>query len=447
VREVQNKKGSLPKINQFKLEPEINKLGKISQVIQRNQPVLVQVIKEPISTKGPRLSCEISLAGRYLVLVPFANAVNISKKITSKEERSRLQRLLSSIKPPNYGVIVRTVAEGKDVAELDRDLRSLIDRWEAGMETLRFAQPREKIIGELGRASALVRDLLNESFDSISVDDRAMYDEIKSYIKQVAPDKERIVKLHNGKVKLFESLGIEKQLKSLFGKSVSLNHGGYLIIEHTEALHVIDVNSGNKSNAEEDQEATAINVNLDAVKEIARQLRIRDMGGIIIIDFIDMRKAEHKRKVYEAMKDEMKRDRSRSTVLPLTKFGLMQITRQRVRPELNIMTREVCPSCNGSGTVSASILVADLLEANVDYLLKKQNEKSLHISLHPYLYAYFTKGDIFRFSRRVKWLFKYGRWIKMQPDSSLPLMEFKFTNKAGEEIQLNANTKTPTTDV
>lgn len=447
VREVQNKKGSTPKINQFKLEPEINKLGKISQVIQRNQPVLVQVIKEPISTKGPRLSCEISLAGRYLVLVPFANAVNISKKITSKEERNRLQRLLSSIKPPNYGVIVRTVAEGKDVAELDRDLRSLIDRWEAGIETLRFAQPREKIIGELGRASALVRDLLNESFDSISVDDRAIYDEIKGYIKQVAPDKERIVKLHNGKVKLFESLGIEKQLKSLFGKSVSLDRGGYVIIEHTEALHVIDVNSGNKSNAEEDQEATAINVNLDAVKEIARQLRIRDMGGIIIIDFIDMRKAEHKRKVYEAMKDEMKRDRSRSTVLPLTKFGLMQITRQRVRPELNIMTREVCPSCNGSGTVSASILVADLLEANVDYLLKKQNEKSLQISLHPYLYAYFTKGDIFRLSRRVKWLFKYGRWVKMQPDSSLPLMEFKFTNKLGEEIQLNANPKTPAADV
>lgn len=427
------RKNATHKLSRFKREADIDKLGKIAQVLSKNQQILVQVVKEPISTKGPRLSCELSIAGRYVVLVPFSNAVSISKKITSSDERKRLVRLISSIKPDNFGVIIRTVAESKDVAELDRDLRNLVSLWEEGVKKLKTAKAPEKIIGEMSRTSSMLRDMMNESFDSVIIDDKATYEDIRNYIKSIAPDKEKIVKAYHGKAKIFENFGIEKQLKSLFGQSVSLPHGGYLIIEHTEALHSIDVNSGNISSSQADQESTALQVNLEAAREISRQLRLRDMGGIIVIDFIDMRKPENKRKLYERMKEEMKDDRSKFTILPLTKFGLMQITRQRVRPEMNIVTKEKCPTCNGTGSIAASILVSDQIERNLDYIMEKQNETSVSISMHPYLYAYFTRGFI---SRRMKWFFKYHRWIKLEEDSSMGVTEFRFRNKSGEEMEV-----------
>ncbi len=433
TKEVIAKRYNTHKLNNFPLEPEIDKLGKITQVLAKNAPILVQVVKEPISTKGPRLSCELSIAGRYIVLVPFSDSVNISKKITDKEERQRLQRLLSSIKPQHFGIIVRTVAEGKEVAELDRDLQNLVEKWEAGVQALRNARPRDKIIGEMSRASSMLRDMLNESFDSITVDEKDTFEEIRTYIRTIAPDKEKILKLYNGKTKVFEAFGIEKQLKSIFGRTVSLPGGGYVIIEHTEALHVIDVNSGNKSNAEADQEANAVNVNLEAAKEIARQLRVRDMGGIIVVDFIDMKKPENKKLVYEKMKEEMDTDRSKFTILPLSKFGLMQITRQRVRPELNITTGETCPMCGGTGKITASILVADVIETNLEYILTKQNEKNISIAVHPYLHAYFTRGIP---SLRMKWFFRYKSWVKVEKDTSLGITEYKFKNQQGEEIEL-----------
>lgn len=421
------------KLNTFKSEPDIEKDGKITQVLKKGQQILVQIAKEPISSKGPRLSCELSIAGRYVVLVPFSNAISISKKIVSKEERQRLSRLMTSIKPEKFGVIIRTVAEGKEVAELDRDLRSLVKKWEEGFHKLKDANPRDKVIGEMGRASSILRDMLNESFDAITVDTKEMAEEIKSYVKSIAPEKEKIVRLHNGKNKLFEVIGIEKQLKTLFGTSVSLPGGGYLIIEHTEALHVVDVNSGNKSIGEANQEETALNTNLEASREIARQLRLRDMGGIIVVDFIDMKKVENRKKVYERMKEEMKTDRSKFVILPLSKFGLMQITRQRVRPEMNIKTLETCPTCKGTGKINASILVSDEIEKNIDYELNKQNEKKLKIAVHPFLYAYFTQGII---SRRVKWFFRYGCWIGLIKDTSLGITDYKFYNTQGEEIDL-----------
>ncbi|MEX0883312.1 MAG: Rne/Rng family ribonuclease [Cyclobacteriaceae bacterium] len=417
----------------FEKAPEIDKLGKISQVLSKNTQVLVQVVKEPISTKGPRLSCELSLAGRYLVLVPFSDTVNVSKKIRSAEERRRLSRLISSIKPPNFGVIIRTVAEAQSVTELDKDLRNLLDSWDEGMKKLLKAKVKDKIIGEMGMASSIIRDLLNESFDAITVEDEVIYDQMRSYIRSIAPEKEKIVRLYNGKAKLFENFGIEKQIKSLFGSTISLPQGGYLIIEHTEALHVVDVNSGNKSNQESDQENTGLKTNLVAVKEIARQLRLRDMGGIIVIDFIDMKKADNKRAIFEAMKNEMREDRSKNTVLPLTKFGLMQITRQRVRPEMNIVTKEICPSCNGTGKIQASILVADKLEKDLEHLAVNQNESKITIALHPYLYAYFSHGMI---SKRVKWFFKFYKWINLIRDSSLPVTEYKFLDATGEPIEV-----------
>lgn len=424
------------KLDNFKMEPEIDKLGKIDKILLKNQPILVQVVKEPISTKGPRLSCDISIAGRYAVLVPFANAVNISKKITDKAERTRLHRLMSSVRPANFGIIVRTVAANKDVDDLERDIKTSVQKWEDGMKLLRDAKPCDRIIGEMNRASSILRDLLNDSFDSITVDTQEMYDDTRHFIQTIAPDKEKLLKLHNGKNKLFEQLGLEKQIKSLFGRSVSLPNGGYLIIEHTEALHVVDVNSGNKSNNEGSQEDTALHTNLEAAKEIARQLRLRDMGGIIVIDFIDMRKAEHKKQLFDVIREEMKGDRSKFTVLPLSKFGLMQITRQRVRPEINIVTREVCPTCHGTGTIQPSILISDTIETNLDYLLTKQNEQKVTLVLHPYLHAYFTQGFP---SARLKWLFKHKAWVNILKDSSLALSDFKFRDQYGEEIEINAN--------
>jgi len=416
----------------------------MSQVFSKNQKVLVQVVKEPISTKGPRLSCELSLAGRYIILVPFSNAVSISKKIADSNERKRLTRLIASIKPENFGVIIRTVAQGKDVRELDQDLRNLVEIWEKGIEKLKEAEPRDKIIGEMTRANSILRDVLNESFDSITVDDKALFEEIKTFIRKIAPDKEKILKLYSGKVKIFESFGVEKQIKMSFGKSVTVPSGGYLIIEHTEAMHVIDVNSGNKSNSQDNQEDTALHVNMEAAQEIARQLRLRDMGGIIAIDFIDMRRAENKRKIYDRMREVMKDDRSKHTILPLSKFGLMEITRQRVRPEMNISTREVCPSCEGTGKITASIQVGDAVENTIQHLLTTQNQKKVTLTLHPFLYAYFTKGVI---SKRMKWYFKYHRWVNLEEDTSLGVTQYNVLDGNGELIEIQgANNVSATSD-
>ncbi|MDP5122128.1 MAG: Rne/Rng family ribonuclease [Spirosomaceae bacterium] len=423
-----------PRMKGFENLPQIDKLGKVTDVLTRNQPVLVQVVKEPISSKGPRLSCDISIAGRYVVLVPFANAVNISKKITSKQERNRLHKLLSSVKPDNFGVIVRTVAENKEMEELQRDLETCVEKWENGIKALKKAKPRDRIVTEMDRAESLLRDLLNDDFDSIVVDTKEAFESTKYFLQAIAPEREEILKFHNGKTKLFEQYGVEKQIKSLFGRSVSLPGGGYLIIEHTEALHVVDVNSGNKSTREEDQEATALTVNMEAAKEVARQLRLRDMGGIVVVDFIDMKRAENRKLIHTVLKTEMKTDRSKYTVLPISKFGLSQITRQRVRPEMNISTRESCPTCSGSGKIQASISVTDLVENNLEYILNKQNERGISIIVHPFVYSYYREGII---TRQMKWFAQYKTWVKLIKDSSIGITEFHFLNKDGDEIELS----------
>jgi ribonuclease G len=418
---------------QYNIEPAIDKLGKIAEVLSNNQHILVQVVKEPISNKGPRLSADISMAGRYMILVPFINTVNLSKKITSSAERNRLLRLITSIKPKNFGVIVRTAAEGREAAKLDTDLKDLLGKWEEGVNKLKHASSKDKIIGEINRASSILRDMLNESFDNIVVDDRQTFDEIKQYTKKIAPEKEKIVRHYQDKAKIFEQLGIEKQLKILFGQTVNMESGGYLIIEHTEAMHVVDVNSGNKTSAAEDQEEMVLNVNMAAAKEVARQIRLRDMGGIIVVDFIDMKDAEHKRELYQKMKEYLKEDRSKTTVLPLSKFGLMQITRQRVRPEMNIVTQEKCPACAGTGKIDASIAVAEQIERKLQQVLEMQNEAGITLFVHPYLYAYFTAGFP---SKRVKWLMQYKKWVRLLEDSSIGVTEFKFFDQHGEEIEL-----------
>lgn len=420
-------------LQDFELEEDIVKTGKIDQVLTKNQQILVQIQKEPISSKGPRISSELSLAGRYMVLVPFAKQISISKKIKSFEERNRLRNLSLSIKPANFGLIVRTVAEGKPVAELHKDLMGLQEKWKTIFQNLQDAKPPVRILNEIDRSSTLIRDLLNDNFTNIQVDSPAMYEDLHNFVKKVSPDSEKIVKLYTGKVPIFDHFGIHKQIKGAFGKNVSLQGGSYLVIDHTEALHVIDVNSGSKATTDADQEANALSVNLEAADEIARQLRLRDMGGIIVIDFIDQRNAGNKRKVYEKLKDAMKSDRAKHTILPMSKFGLIQITRQRVRPEMNVVTAELCPMCKGTGEVSSSILMVDEIVQKLEYLVNTLNLKKISIIAHPYISAYMRHGFPALY---WKWMWKYKAWISIKEDNSYHLGEYYFLNEVGEEIIL-----------
>lgn len=426
------RKGKAPLLQKFKNEPDINKNGKISDVLSAGDLVLVQIAKEPISTKGPRLSSEISIAGRNMVLIPFSDKVSVSQKIESAEERNRLKTLLQSIKPQNYGVIVRTVAETKKVAELDAELKALVRKWETAFEQFKSNEVPKLVISEISRTSAILRDMLNGTFNSIHVNNETASDEIKDYVSTIAPEKEKIVKYYSGQVPIFEHFGVEKQIKSLFGRTVSMKSGAYLIIEHTEALHVIDVNSGNRSKGAKDQESNALEVNIIAAEEIARQLRLRDMGGIIVIDFIDMHDGEHKQMLHEKMKEVMATDRAKHNILPLSKFGLMQITRQRVRPEMEISIKEKCPTCKGTGEIRPSIALADEIENMLKYIVENQKPGVVNLRVHPYVAAYLTKGF---FSVRFKWARKFKCKLKVVASSSYDLLEYRFYNNHNEELQ------------
>ena len=417
-------------LKDFPFEKDIDKDGIIADVLKANQSILVQIVKEPISTKGPRISSELSIAGRYLVLVPFSERISISQKIESKEEKDRLKRLVQSIKPKGFGVIVRTVAEGKKVAELDKDLHNLMSRWTAMCKKLHRAPYPSKVLSELNRAASILRDVFNDSFTSIQVDDETLYYQIKDYLQEIAPKKESIVKLYNSSVPIFEKFGIERQIKASFGKTVSMSKGAYLIIEHTEALHVIDVNSGNRSNKAKTQEETALEVNLIAASEIARQLRLRDMGGIIVIDFIDMSSSENRRKLFEHLREEMREDRAKHKILPPSKFGLIQITRQRVRPERNIKTREEDP--NGNGEIDAPILIIDKITSDLEKIIKNQRYKNgVVLNTHPFIAAYLTKGFP---SVRSKWFLEHKKWVKVLPRDAYTYMEYRFKDKNGSVL-------------
>jgi len=426
-------KNNMPKLQRFELEHDIDKGGKISNVLAANYQVLVQVAKEPISTKGPRITSEISFAGRYLVLVPFSNKISVSQKIKSGDERNRLKRLIQSIKPNNFGVIIRTVAENKMVADLDNDLKTLVEKWENSVARLAHAQAPQKIIGELDRTSVILRDILSDSFNNIYVDSPVLLDDVKTYIRTIAPEKTGIVKLYKGKTPIFEFFGIDRQIKGSFGRIVTIRSGIYLIIDHTEAMHVIDVNSGHRTNKMDNQEANAIGVNIEAAVEIARQLRLRDMGGIIVIDFIDMRESHNRRKLFQKLRDEMARDRARHTILPPSKFGLVQITRQRVRPEMNLDIIEKCPACGGTGEIRPSILLLGEIENNLRYLIQEQNEKGLRLAVHPIVLGYLTKGF---YSIRMKWFVKYRQWIRLRSVSSYNFLEYRFFNRNNDEIKM-----------
>lgn len=428
---IHQKKGETFDFTKFKVEPEILKTGKINEVLTGKPNILVQILKEPIAAKGPRLTCEISLPGRFVVVTPFNDIVAVSRKIHSGEERKRLQKIIEAVKPKNLGVIVRTAAEGKSTAELHEDLLALEKTWKTIQVNLSGAVPPSRILSEQGKTNSILRDLLSPDFSKIVVNDKKIFTETKSYLQKIAPDKLDILAYHSSSNEIFDTHGVMKQIKASFGKTVNMPSGAYLIIEHTEALHVIDVNSGYKS-VSNNQEENALETNLEAAAEIARQLRLRDLGGIIVVDFIDMKLMENKKKLADAMEELMRTDRAKHSVLPITKFGLMQITRQRMKPEMNINTSELCPSCNGSGTVSSTLIMEDEIAKNLNYLIMQKHE-GLTIVVHPIMHSYLTCGFP---SRRLKWRWKYKQKIKIVADTNYHLTEFRFFDNTDEEIKL-----------
>lgn len=440
LKQVNSDRKKLYPFSKAQRVPDLKKDGSVQQVLTVGQEVLVQIVKEPISTKGPRLTGELSFAGRFIVLIPFGDKVSVSSKIKSGEERARLKQLIYSIKPKNCGVIVRTVAEGKRVAELDTEMKVLNKRWEDAILKTQKQQKRPQLVfEETGRAIAMLRDLFNPSFENIYVNNEEVYNEVKHYLTLIAPEKVGIVKLYKGKVPIFDNFNVTKQIKSSFGKTINYKHGAYLIIEHTEALHVVDVNSGNRTKAQNGQEANALDVNLGAADEIARQLRLRDMGGIIVVDFIDMNLAEDRQMLYERMCKNMQKDRARHNILPLSKFGLMQITRQRVRPAMDVNVEETCPTCNGTGKIKSSILFTDQLERKIDRLVNKIGIAKFYLHVHPYVAAYINQGFI---SLRRKWQFKYGFGVHIIPSQKLAFLQYEFYDANGEFIDMKEEIET-----
>lgn len=420
-------------------QPEIEKEGTIQSTLKVGQEILVQIVKEPISTKGPRLTSELSFAGRFLVLIPFSDKVSVSSKIKSGAERARLKQLIQSIKPKGFGVIIRTVAEGMRVAELDNEMQMLLTRWNNTVAKIKQSRSEAMMLPQLvyeetSRTVALLRDLFNPSYENIYVNDQSVFDEVRNYVSLIAPECKDIVKFYKGSVPIFDNFSVTKQIKTSLGRTVTYKHGAYLIIEQTEALHVVDVNSGNRSKSPEGQEVNALDVNLGAADELARQLRLRDMGGIIVVDFIDMAMPENRQKLYERMVENMRKDRAKHSILPLSKFGLMQITRQRVRPVMDVNVEETCPTCGGTGKIMPSILFTDSLETKIDFLVNKLGIKRFRLYVHPFVAAYINQG-IFSIKRR--WQMKYGFGVKVLPNQKLAYLQYTFHNMKGEEFILN----------
>ena len=440
LKQVQSDRKRLYPIQKATRQPELPKDGSVQNTLQVGQEVMVQVVKEPISTKGPRLTCELSFAGRYIVLIPFGDKVNVSSKIKRGEERSRLKQLIQSIKPKNFGVIVRTVAEGKRAAELDQEMKILLKRWEEAITKVQKTQQRPQLVfEEESRAVALLRDLFNPTYDAICINDETIYNQVRDYVGLIAPEKQDIVKRYTGTVPIFDNYGVTKQLKSGFGKTVNYKHGAYLIIEHTEAMHVVDVNSGTRVKKENGQEANALETNLGAADELARQLRLRDMGGIIVVDFVDMNLAEDRQLLYERMCKNMQKDRARHNILPLSKFGLMQITRQRVRPAMDVNVEEDCPTCFGTGKIKSSILFTDQLESKIDRLVNKIGIRKFYLHVHPYVAAYINQGMV---SLKLRWQMKYGLGVRIVPSQKLAFLQYEFYDSKHQFIDMKEEIET-----
>ncbi|MBO7644083.1 MAG: Rne/Rng family ribonuclease [Bacteroidales bacterium] len=407
------------------------KEGRIESFLSPGQMIIGQIVKEPISTKGSRLTAEISLAGRNIVLLPFAQKVSVSQKIESKEEKRRLETLVGNILPHNYGAIIRTAAEGSSAAVLVAELKSLIEKWEGSWRKI----SRNKSIGllftEYSKTTTVLRDLLNDSFSNVYVNDPKIYEETRRYISLISPEQEKIVKLYDGKDPIFDHFEVTRQIKSSFGKIVPMKGGAYLVIETTEALGVIDVNSGIRAKSN-DQEENSFEVNKLAAEEIARQLRLRDMGGIVIVDFIDMDSVEHRNELFKYMTELMSSDRAKHNVLPLTKFGLMQITRQRIRPVTEINTTEQCPLCHGTGKIASTLVIDEEIERKLADLLEHGSEGPFILRVGPILGAYLTRGLWNSFV--AKWRRKYRCKLQVEEKTDHSILQYEICNLNGKVL-------------
>ena len=430
-------KQSNPNVNmqdlysRIQIGPALSKEGRIESALSPGQMIICQIVKEPISTKGSRLTAEISLAGRNIVLLPFAQKVSVSQKIESKEERKRLETLVRSILPKNYGAIIRTASEGKNAAVLVAEVKSLIEKWEGSWARIAKNKSIGLLFTEYSKTTTMLRDLLNDSFTNVYVDDPIVYEETRKYVSLISPEQEKIVKLYEGKEAIFDHFEVTRQIKGSFGKVVPMKQGAYLVIETTEALNVIDVNSGIRAKTN-DQEQNCFEVNKIAAEEIARQLRLRDMGGIVIVDFIDMDSQEHRNELYKYMTGLMEKDRAKHNVLPLTKFGLMQITRQRIRPVTEIETMEQCPLCHGTGKITSSVVIDEQIERKLSHLVIEKGMNDMILRVGPLLGAYLTRGMFNSFL--TKWKRKYKCKLKLEESSDFTVLQYEFYNDKGEAL-------------
>lgn len=422
-------------ISSFQNESPTQKEGLITDLLKSGEKILVQISKEPISTKGARLTGEITLAGRYLVLIPFSDRVSISSRITDKDERSKLIKLLRSIKPKNFGLIIRTVAaETVTFEDLKADLNELLKKWDSIFKSIQRNQTGKKLLKEQDITSAFLRDMLNDSFKEIIINNPEAMTQVKSYVKTISPDKEQIVKLYKGQMPVFDQHGVESQIKSSFGKFVPMGSGAYLVIEHTEALHVIDVNSGVTSRKGAGQEENALKVNLEAVDEVARQFRLRDMGGIIVVDFIDLKLDENRKLIFEKMKEALSTDKAKHSILPLSRFGLMEITRERIKPVMDIDTTEECPSCHGGGRIEASIVMIDRIYADLKKTLDRFTDKKVTLVLHPFMEGYLKSGFL---SKHIKWQWQLKRMFSVKSSAANEMLEYYCLDAEGNFLVLD----------
>lgn len=433
VRKVRLQKNAKHDLTKIPLEKTLTKEGNISQVLKKNEKILVQITKEAISTKGLRLSSSITIPGRYLILIPFGNDVNVSQKITNRSERDRIKKLILAIKPKNFAVIARTNAQSKEAAVLDQDLKDLYKKWLQGVKVLANAKAKEKIIKEVSRISSILRDLLSESFDQIIVDDEKTYEQVKEEVSRIYPGKEKIVHLYKGKTNLFEHLDLERKIQSAFSQIVNLENGAYLKVEQTEAMVTIDINSGSYTNTKSNQDDN-FQINLVAIRKIFPLLRLLNIGGMIIVDCISMKDSKNQDILYQEAKRLAREDTAKIKVLPLTEFGLMQITRERTRPIAHLVSQEICPTCRGSKTIQNSLVISLQIEKMLHFLIKKQKQRKITLVLHPYLHAYFTKGML---SKQWHWYLRYFQWIKLVPNQTIPITTYQFLNEKKKLIASN----------
>ncbi|MEX0929816.1 MAG: Rne/Rng family ribonuclease [Balneolales bacterium] len=427
-----NGKKALPKnYEKFKAQqngeaktPSISELqNRSGALLQQKQKLLVQIVKEPIGSKGPRVSTNISIAGRFLVLMPMGDYVGVSKRIRSYKERRRLRQVVADILPEGFGVIIRTVAEGQDDEAIHEDLKDVLNKWEAILEKLESAKPPELLHRDLDMTESLIRDLFAKDYERILIDDSKMYKSIKSYVSRVAPAMVPNLQLYKGSEHVFDYMKIGRDVDSVFSPRVKMPSGGYLIFEQTEAMYVVDVNSGRYA-AKKNQEDNSLKTNLEAAREIAKQLRLRDIGGIIVVDFIDLWDDNNRKKIFDELKREFRKDRAKTNLLQMSDFGLVQITRQRIRPSVVNSVSRVCPMCGGSGAVvSQNTIVADM-ESWLTKYRYTYKLRSVDLHVNPYLHSLLTSGFI---SQKLKWMLKRLMLISVYADDTISLNDFKCT--------------------